>query len=104
MLNCLIHLFCLQEIIPGPEEMMPENMVKRQLMKQELEKLLQTLSEREALVLRLIYGLNGQTPQSYEEIGRSLKLCRERIRQINSIALTKLRQRSISDNLHIYIV
>ncbi|KAJ9158836.1 hypothetical protein P3X46_024382 [Hevea brasiliensis] len=94
----------LQEIIPGPEEMMPENMVKRQLMKQELEKLLQTLSEREAYILRLNFGLNGQTPQSYEEIGRSLKLCRERVRQINSIALSKLRQRSILDNLNVYIV
>ncbi|EEF44576.1 RNA polymerase sigma factor rpoD, putative [Ricinus communis] len=68
----------LQEIIPGPEEMMPENMVKKQLLKKELEELIQTLGKREAHTLRLIFGLNGQTPQSCDEIGRSLKLCRER--------------------------
>ncbi|KDP43578.1 hypothetical protein JCGZ_16865 [Jatropha curcas] len=94
----------LQEILPGPDEMMPEYMVKRQLLKQELDKLLQTLSEREAYVLRLTFGLNGQTPQSFEEIGGSLKLCRERVRQINSIALSKLRERSILENLEVYIV
>nr|QKY65005.1 plastidic RNA polymerase sigma-subunit 4 [Passiflora contracta] len=95
----------LQDIIPGPDETTPEYMVKKQLLKQELEVLLQTvLSEREARILRLRFGLTGQTPQSCEAIGRLLKLSRERIRQINSIALSKLRQKSIIDNLRIYLV
>ncbi|BBG96417.1 sigma factor 4 [Prunus dulcis] len=94
----------LQEIIQGPEEMMPEKMLIRQLMKQEVEKLLKTLSDREANVLRLHFGLNGESPQSFEEIGRLLKLSRERVRQINGIALSKLRQTSILDNLKLYIV
>ncbi|KAH0981598.1 hypothetical protein GBA52_008775 [Prunus armeniaca] len=94
----------LQEIIQGPEEMMPEKMLIRQLMKQEVEKLLKTLSDREANVLRLHFGLNGESPQSFEEIGRLLKLSRERVRQINGIALSKLRQTSTLDNLKLYIV
>lgn len=83
---------------------MPEKMVTKQLMKQEVEKLLKTLSDREAYVLRLHFGLNGDTPQSFEEIGRLLKLSRERVRQINGIALSKLKQTSILNNLKLYDV
>ncbi|KAJ6984786.1 hypothetical protein D5086_017943 [Populus alba] len=95
----------LQEIIPGPDETIPENMVKRELLKQELEKLFQTvLTEREAHILRLHYGLNGQTPQSCEEIGRLVKLSRERVRQIICTALSKLRHKEIVEPLKAYAV
>lgn len=94
----------LQEIIPGPEDMTPEKMVKRQLMKQEVMKLLNTLSKREAEILTLYYGLNGETPLTFKEIGGMMQLSRERIRQINGIALSKLRQTSIIDNLKFYLV
>ncbi|KAK2637008.1 hypothetical protein Ddye_031800 [Dipteronia dyeriana] len=94
----------LQDIIPGPDETTPEMMVEKQQKKQELENLLKTLTEREAYILRLYFGLNGETPQSCEEIGTRLKLTRERIRQISGIALTKLRQTSTVDNLKVYIV
>nr|XP_017185880.2 LOW QUALITY PROTEIN: RNA polymerase sigma factor sigD, chloroplastic-like [Malus domestica] len=60
------------EIMQGPEEMMPEKMLTKQLMKQDEKKLLKTLSD-EAYVLRLHFGLNGETPKSFEEIGRLLK-------------------------------
>lgn len=95
----------LQEIIPGPDETIPENMVKRELLKQELEKLFQTvLTEREAHILRLHFGLNGQTPQSCEEIGRLVKLSRERVRQIIGAALSKLRHKEIVEPLKAYAV
>ncbi|XP_011025491.1 PREDICTED: RNA polymerase sigma factor sigD, chloroplastic isoform X1 [Populus euphratica] len=95
----------LQEIIPGPDETIPENMVKRELLKQELEKLFQTvLTEREAHILRLHFGLNGQTPQSCEEIGRLVKLSRERVRQIICTALSKLRHKRIVEPLKAYAV
>lgn len=83
---------------------MPERMVQKQLMKQELKELLQTLSEREADILRLHFGLDGQTPLSCEEIGRLLTLSRERVRQIRGIALTKLQQTNILNNLKVYMV
>lgn len=82
---------------------MPEKMVMKQLMKQEVEKLLKTLSKREAQVLRLRVGLNGETPLSFEEIGSVLELSRERVRQINGIALSKLQNTSIVDNLRLYL-
>nr|AKC88717.1 sigma factor [Pelargonium dichondrifolium] len=89
----------LQDIISGPDEWNPEAILKKQLIKQEVEKLLNTLSERESRILRLHYGLDGITPKSCEEIGIMFNLSRERIRQINASALTKLRQTSIADEL-----
>lgn len=99
------HLGCmtLKDIIPGPDETMPETMVKKKLMKLTLEVLLNSLSEREAHILRLHFGLNGDTPLSCEEIGRLLKLSRERVRQIIGIALSKLRQMGTVDDLKVYI-
>lgn len=94
----------LQEIIPGPDETTPQKMVKRQLMKQEVERALNTLCEREAYILRLYFGINGETPLSFEEIGRLMKLSRERVRQINSIALSKLRQTSVVDYLKLHMM
>ena len=88
--------------MPGPDETTPDKMVKRQLMKQEVERALNTLCEREANILRLYFGLNGETPLSFEDIGRLMKLSRERVRQINSIALSKLRQTSLVDCLKLY--
>jgi len=94
----------MQEIIPGPVEMILEKMVERQLVKQEVVKLLNTLNKREEEIVRLYFGLNGETPLSFEEIGKLLKLSRERIRQIYGIALSKLQQNSLVDSLKFYVV
>ncbi|KAL0007665.1 hypothetical protein SO802_009167 [Lithocarpus litseifolius] len=59
----------LPDIIAGPGETMPEKMIKKQLMKQEVDKLLKTLDKREEHILRLRFGLNGEPPRSCEEIG-----------------------------------
>lgn len=78
--------------MPGPEELTPESMLIKQHKKQELEKILNQLSDRESIIVRLYYGLDGKAPRSFEEIGNVLKLSRERIRQINGTALSKLKQ------------
>ncbi|XP_057807768.1 RNA polymerase sigma factor sigD, chloroplastic-like isoform X2 [Salvia miltiorrhiza] len=90
----------LQDIIAGPEELNPEAMMKKELVRAEMGKLLEALCEREARILRLHYGLGGESVWSFEEIGRLLKLSRERVRQINSAALAKLRQ---EDHLKYFI-
>ena len=69
----------MQKITSGPNETMPEKMVKKQLMMQEAELLLKTLHKREEHVLRLRFGLNGEPPRFCEKIGRLLKLWRERV-------------------------
>jgi RNA polymerase primary sigma factor len=54
--------------------------------------LLKDLDAREAEILTLRFGLNGRTPETLEEVGRRFKVTRERIRQLQNIALTKLRR------------
>ncbi|KAL3537498.1 hypothetical protein ACH5RR_000864 [Cinchona calisaya] len=93
----------LQQILPGPDETTPEAMVKKQFMKRDLEIFLKGLCDREMNILRLYYGLNGDTPQSFEEIGRHLKLSRERVRQISCTALSKLRETSMVNDLKVYV-
>ena len=55
-----------------------------------LRRALAKLPEREASVLRHRYGLTGEDPKSLEEIGRLLGLTRERVRQIEDVALERL--------------
>ncbi|XP_020548722.1 RNA polymerase sigma factor sigD, chloroplastic isoform X2 [Sesamum indicum] len=93
----------LQDIVAGPDEITPEAMVKKDQLKPEIQKLLKPLCDREAHILRLHYGLNGETPWSFEEIGRVLELSRERVRQINSAALLKIRQTSKVEDLKHFI-
>jgi len=70
----------------------PEQELAREHLHADLEALLEELSAREAAVIRLRYGLEDDQPQTLSEIGAGLQLSRERVRQIESRALLKLRQ------------
>jgi RNA polymerase sigma factor (sigma-70 family) len=64
------------------------------LLGEEIEKLLRPLDAREREILRLRYGLDRGDPRTLEEVGDTLNLTRERIRQIERQALSKLRHPS----------
>jgi RNA polymerase nonessential primary-like sigma factor len=70
----------------------PEQTLTRQQLHADLEALLGELSAREATVIRQRFGLDDDTPRTLAEIGEQLQLSRERVRQIESRALLKLRQ------------
>ena len=70
----------------------PEQQLTREQLHNDLEALLDELTAREAAVIRLRYGLEDDTPQTLSQIGEDLHLSRERVRQIESRALLKLRQ------------
>ncbi|CAN0295222.1 unnamed protein product [Ectocarpus sp. 12 AP-2014] len=70
----------------------PEDATQAFYMKGKVTALLATLKDREQKVVRARYGLDGATSKTLEEIGRDLGLTRERVRQIESKALSKLRQ------------
>ena len=59
--------------------------------KESIERVLGTLKEREAKILRLYFGLDGKEPMTLEEIGSLLGITRERVRQIKEKALSRLR-------------
>ncbi|WOK95545.1 RNA polymerase sigma factor sigD, chloroplastic isoform X3 [Canna indica] len=83
---------CLKDIIHDQDRAGAETIVDRLLLSENMEKVLKTLSEREEYILRLHYGLNGETARSCEEIGKLMNLSRERVRQIRSSALSRLRE------------
>ncbi len=64
-----------------------------------LQRILGVLSERERRVLELRYGLDGQQPQTLDEVGRAFNVTRERIRQIENQSLKKLRALADVDSL-----
>ncbi|MFK8186629.1 MAG: RNA polymerase sigma factor SigC [Phormidesmis sp.] len=74
------------------EDISPEEMLMRESLKRDLKQLLTDLTTREQEVITLRFGLEDGVPYSLAEIGRTLELSRERVRQIESKALQKLRQ------------
>ena len=62
--------------------------------------LIGSLTPREQLILRLRYGLGGEEEHTLEQIGQSLGLSRERVRQLEARALKKLRETLPAQNLH----
>ncbi|PSN16103.1 RNA polymerase sigma factor, RpoD/SigA family [filamentous cyanobacterium CCT1] len=72
--------------------MSPEDMLIRESLRRDLQQLMADLTSREQDVINMRFGLGDGTPYSLAEIGRALELSRERVRQIESKALQKLRQ------------
>ncbi|CAM5725076.1 RNA polymerase sigma factor OS=Streptomyces fumanus OX=67302 GN=hrdA PE=3 SV=1 [Streptomyces fumanus] len=73
------------------------------LLREHLEAVLSTLGERERKVVQLRYGLVDGRPRTLEEIGRIFGVTRERIRQIESKTLNKLRDHAFADQLRGYL-
>ena len=73
------------------------------LLKEQLNEVLGTLTEREQKVLRLRFGMNDGRARTLEEVGKEFDVTRERIRQIEAKALRKLRQQSRSKNLRMFL-
>jgi RNA polymerase primary sigma factor len=72
-------------------------------MKQEIERSLRVLTERQQEVIRLFFGIGEDHPISLEEIGERFGITRERVRQIKDKAITKLRSTSRSQYLKSYM-
>lgn len=81
----------------------PEDQVAKNLLREDLESVLDTLSPRESEVLRLRYGLDDGRMKTLEEIGQTFNVTRERIRQIEAKALRKLRHPNRNSILKEYI-
>jgi RNA polymerase primary sigma factor len=89
----------LGSLIEDPGAISPYEAVADQMLKEQVERVLDSLEGREERVLRLRFGLDDGRPRTLEEVGREFGLTRERIRQIEAHALRKLRHPSRSRKL-----
>ena len=81
----------------------PAEAAAQTLLKEQLDEVLDTLTEREQKVLRLRFGMNDGRARTLEEVGKEFDVTRERIRQIEAKALRKLRHPSRSRKLRDYL-
>jgi len=93
----------LGDFIPDESQLSPVDQASKQLLKDHLDEVLGTLTEREAKVLKLRFGLEGTKQMTLEEVGRVFGVTRERIRQIEAKALRKLKHPSRRKKLQDYL-
>ena len=89
----------LGDFIEDEKTITPSDSVAATMLKEQLFKVLDTLTPREEKVLRLRYGIDDGKPRTLEEVGKEFNVTRERIRQIEAKALRKLRHPSRSKKL-----
>ena len=80
------------EITKDSKQMTPFELLRFKTLRQDIRQQLDSLSPREAEILNLRFGLDGNDPRTLEEVGHKFRVSRERIRQIQDQALVKLRR------------
>jgi len=93
----------LYDVLNTGESPSPDGELMIESLRVEIERALQTLTPREADLIRLYFGLNGAHPMTLEEIGETFDLTRERVRQIKEKAIRRLKHTSRSKILKTYI-
>ena len=93
----------LGDFIEDEEKVSPEDSAATQLLKEQLAKILKTLSEREQKIIKMRFGIGGGKSHTLEEVGAEFSVTRERIRQIEAKALSKLRKNKETKKLHEYL-
>lgn len=80
------------EIVADEDAFTPYEMLHDKTLRDEIREMLKQLDEREAMIINLRFGIDGNKPRTLEEVGEKFKVTRERIRQLQNIALNKLRR------------
>ncbi len=93
----------LGDFIEDDSRLSPYEEAARELLKENVDEVLSSLSDREAKVLKLRFALDGDRPRTLEEVGKHFGVTRERIRQIESKALRKLKHPSRRKKLQDYL-
>ena len=93
----------LGDFIEDGDSVTPEESATSQLLKEQVQSILSTLSDREQKIVKMRFGLENGKSHTLEEVGREFAVTRERIRQIEAKALAKLRKHKDSKKLHEYL-
>ena len=90
---------CFGDLLSDEAQLSSDQVVSQEELKDEIHRAMHSLTDGEARVLRMYYGLNGHEPMTLEEIGAYVGRTRERVRQIKEKALQKLRHPGRSEGL-----
>ena len=93
----------LGDFVEDEERDSPEDSAANQILKEQLSEIIATLTDREQKIIRLRFGIGGGRPHTLEEVGNEFDVTRERIRQIEAKALSKLRKNKETKKLHEYL-
>jgi len=93
----------LLDVLENDGEETPDHELMNDSLRREVQRALSTLTQREADVIKLYFGLNGEHSMTLEEIGEKFNLTRERVRQIKEKAIRRLRHTSRSKTLKPYL-
>jgi RNA polymerase primary sigma factor len=91
------------DVIKSDDSETPETHLLYESLQKEIDRVVSTLPEREALIIRRFYGLGGKAPMTLEEISEEFDLTRERVRQIKEKAIKRLKNTSRSKTLKSYL-
>lgn len=92
-----------KDLMENPDSERPDNELLKESLKDEINRVLKTLTPREADIIRMYFGIDLPRPLTLEEMAVKLKLTRERVRQIKEKALSRLRHQSRSQNLRLFL-
>ena len=93
----------LGDFVEDEERDSPEDSEANQILTEQLSEIIATLTDREQKIIRLRFGIGGGRPHTLEEVGNEFDVTRERIRQIEAKALSKLRKNKDTKKLHEYL-
>lgn len=93
----------LRDFIEDEDSATPEESAASQLLKEQVQDILSSLSDREQKIIKMRFGLENGKSHTLEEVGQEFAVTRERIRQIEAKALAKLRKHKDSKKLHDYL-
>ena len=93
----------LSDFIEDEDTVSPEDSATNQLLKEQVNDVLSSLSDREQKIVRMRFGLDNGKSHTLEEVGQEFAVTRERIRQIEAKALAKLRKHKDARKLYEYL-
>ena len=93
----------LQDFIVDEDTVSPEDSASNQLLKEQVQEILSSLSDREQKIVRMRFGLDNGKNHTLEEVGQEFAVTRERIRQIEAKAIAKLRKHKDAKKLYEYL-
>ena|SRR5690554_17084 len=96
--------FTMGDLLSSTQTLSVEKTLNNDSLKIEINEALKILSERERKIITMFFGLEDESPETYEEISEALNLTRERIRQLKESSLKKLRQSSKRNILQSYLI